>query len=207
MSFRRWSGSLALLLSAALAGCTDEPALMSPDDPHFAHNAVKDAAFGTTPGWFDGETVTFFYHKDFFCKEPPASGATTDCEIGEEPQVRPRPGANLPVLYVMTPLGFDPGNLQCPTVGDCINHPSTIDASRVFGAGAENIPLPAHSHIIDEIQGNWWEIEVVGVTDPAVWAEIEAAKSLEKVRELQAAGQGITGDIPSNLFLFFSVRK
>ena len=48
---------------------------------------------------------------------------------------------------------------------------------------------------------------VIGVTDPAIWDEIAAAKDLEAVRELQAAGSGITGDIPSNLYLFFDVRN
>jgi hypothetical protein len=107
---------------------------------------------------------------------------------------------------VMTPLGFTPDGLQCPVAGDCINHPSTLDLSPIFGAGAENVALPPHSHIVDVDQGGWWEIEVVGVTDPAVWAQIEAGKDLDTVRVLQDAGVGITGDIPSNLFLFFDVR-
>ena len=163
---------------------------------------------GTTDGWLDGQTVTFFYPKDYFCAEPPTSGADSNCELGAEPQVAPR-GGDAPVLYVMTPLGFRPDDstLQCPEVGFCINHPSTIDVSRVFGAGTENFALPAHSHIIDEAQGGWWEIEVIGVTDPAVWDQIVAGKSLATVRALQASGNpGITGDIPTNLFLFFNVQ-
>ncbi len=119
--------------------------------------------------------------------------------------VRPR-GGNIPVVYVMTPLGFTPPNLHCPVAGNCINHPSTIDLSRVFGPGTENATLPAHSHIVDQRAGGWWEIEVIGVTDPGVWNQIATAKNLTKVRELQAAGSGITGDIPSNLFLFFNVQ-
>lgn len=169
------------------------------------HHPQGDAEMGTTGGWLDGEFVTFFYNKPFFCAEPPSSGADSGCEVGEEAITPPR-GGNIPVLYVMTPIGFDPGNLQCPVAGSCINHPSTIDLSRIFGAGAENAPLPPHSHIVDVAQGGWWELEVIGVTDPAIWAEIEAGKSLETVRELQAAGVGITGDIPTNTYLFFSVR-
>jgi hypothetical protein len=151
--------------------------------------------------------VEFFYNKDFFCRQPPASGATSGCELGEEPAVAPRPD-NIPVVYVMTPLGFRPdaSTLHCPEVGSCINHPSTLDISRVFGAGTENVPLRAHSHVVDRAQGGWWEIEVVGVTDPAVWRQVSAGKDLATVRRLQAAGTGITGDIPTNLFLFFNVR-
>ncbi len=173
--------------------------------PAFGHNAQGGAERGTTPGWFDGKDVTFFYNKDFFCQEPPQSGATSKCELGEEAMVRLR-GGNIPVVYVMTPLGFTPPNLHCPVAGNCINHPSTIDLSRDFGPGTENATLPAHSHIVDQRAGGWWEIEVIGVTDPGVWNQIATAKNLTKVRELQAAGSGITGDIPSNLFLFFNVQ-
>ena len=202
-----------LLLLAACADSSAPSAAAAPADGHlsFAHNQVGDSEFGFTDGWFKGTTVQFFYHKDFFCRAPAADGlpigSATDCEIGAEGTVDPRPG-NIPVLYVMTPLGFRPdeSTLQCPEVGACINHPGTLDASRVFGPGAEDIPLPAHSHIVDEVNGNWWEIEVIGVTDPAVWADIAEARSLDRVRELQEAGVGITGDIPSNLYLFFGVR-
>jgi hypothetical protein len=198
-----------IAIAAASAACADNtmPTAVA-RDVHLAsaHNAQGGAEIGVTDGWFNGKTVQFFYNKDFFCKEPPASAAASDCEIGAEPEVTPRSG-NIPVLYVMTPLGFDPGGLQCPVAGSCINHPSTIDASRVFGAGAEEIPLPPHSHIVDRASGGWWEIEVVGVSDPAVWAEIAEAKDLATVRELQASRpDAVTGDIPSNLFLFFSVR-
>jgi hypothetical protein len=105
--------------------------------------------------------------------------------------------------------------LQCPVLGECINHPGTLDLSPVFGDGEllgaplSNFPLPPHSHIVDVAQGGWWEIEVVGVFTQDVWNEVVAGKDLDTVRELQGdaslAGQ-ITGDIPSNLFLFFGVR-
>lgn len=200
--------AVAMLSIAGFSGCADG----SPTEVYQAsgtlaeaHNAQGDAEIGTTAGWFNGKSVTFFYNKEFFCRSAPASGAESGCVLGAEPEVRPR-GGNIPVVYVMTPLGFEPDGLHCPTVGACINHPSTIDASRVFGAGAENLPLPAHSHIVDQSAGGWWEIEVIGVTDPAVWNQVAAGKDLQTVRALQATGNGITGDIPTNLFLFFNVR-
>jgi hypothetical protein len=58
------------------------------------------------------------------------------------------------------------------------------------------------------MHGGWWEINVIGVKSPAVWDQIVAGKSLATVRALQAndpAGTTITGDIPSNAYLFFSV--
>lgn len=212
--------SAAALAAAtfAIAACSDRavPTQADAGSLHtmgaMSHQARDGAAMGTTDGWEDGRTVTFFYNKPFFCAQPPASGATSGCALNAEPTVSPR-GGRIPVLYVMVPLGFRPAEstLQCPEVGGCINHPSTIDLSRVFGPGTENAALPAHSHIVGDegragADAGWWEIEVVGVTDPAVWDEVARGKSLATVRRLQAAGQGITGDLPTNLYLFFGVR-
>jgi hypothetical protein len=174
---------------------------------HFSAEAAQ-APHGFTAGWLDGQTVQFFYIKDFFCQPPPASGAPSQCEVGEDGTVDPRPGP-IPTLYVMTPLGFRPAEatLQCPIVGSCINHPSTIDLSRI--GGPADAPLPAHSHIIDVRHGDWWELEVIGVKSPTVWDQIVAGKSLATVRALQAAdpsGDTITDDIPTNAYLFFDVR-
>ena len=107
---------------------------------------------------------------------------------------------------MVVPLGFTPpeGTLQCPVAGDCINHPHDVDLSRVFGAGAEDVPLPAHSHVIDDLQGGWWKTFVVGVTTQEAWDRIVAGRDLATVRELQTEGLA-TGDIPSNLFIFFNV--
>lgn len=210
--------SALCVIASIVVGCSDQ---RSPSEPSSsrtsaAADAHGGASVGFTDGWENGTTVTFFYTKSFFCAEPPESGAPTLCEIGEDGTVDPRPG-KIPVLYVMTPTGFTPdvSTLQCPIAGNCINHPSTIDLSRVFGPGFADVLLPPHSHIIDsdlpESQANggqagWWEIEVIGVSSPSVWNQIVAGKSLATVRALQAAGTGITGDIRSNAYLFFSVR-
>lgn len=218
MLLRRLTVGTALALSTFLVvGCSES----SPEAttglmdaaPSFAHNKQGGAAIGTTLGWFDGETVEFFYNKDFFCRSAPVSDAPSGCTLGEEPTVNPR-GGNIPVLYVVTPIGFTPSQqLQCPDEA-CINHPTTLDVTpvqtvleSVLGPLPANgvIPTPAHSHIVESRQGGWWEIEVNGVFDQATWDEIEEAKSLDKIRELQAQ-QRVTADIPTNLFLFFNVR-
>ena len=209
----------AATLAAAVMACSDRSApseVMRPSSLSANHNAHGGAEVGFTDGWDNGKTVLFFYSKPFFCAEPPESGAPSLCEAGEDGTEDPRPG-KIPVLYVVTPTGFRPAEstLQCPVVGSCINHPSTIDLSRVFGPGFANVPLPAHSHVIDSEldesranggQAGWWEVEVVGVSDPAVWDQIVAGKSLATVRALQEKGVGITEDIESNLYLFFGVR-
>jgi hypothetical protein len=173
-----------------------------------AHQGAAGNAHGFTGGWLNGQTVQFFYTRDFFCEPPPSIGAPSQCEVGEDGGTDPRPG-KIPTLFVMTPLGFRPdaSTLHCPIVGNCINHPSTIDLSRI--GGPRDAPLPAHSHIIDEMHGGWWELVVIGVKTQDVWDQIVAGKSLATVRTLQASdpsGTTITGDIPTNTYLFFNVR-
>ncbi len=175
---------------------------------HFGPQGSAHDTHGFTGGWLDGNTVTFHYTRDFFCEPPPDSGAPSQCEVGEDGDTDPRPG-NIPTLFVMTPLGFRPdtATLHCPTVGNCINHPSTIDLSRI--GGPADAPLPAHSHIVNVMHGGWWELVVIGVKNEATWDQIVDGKSLAAVRALQASdpsGANITGDIPTNTYLFFSVR-
>ena len=198
--------ALSMSLLVAFGSPTEKAAAHNSMMHHVMQGSAGDA-HGFTAGWLNGQTVQFFYTRDFFCEPPPNSGAPSQCEVGEDGDTDPRPGP-IPTLFVMTPLGFRPdaSTLQCPTVGNCINHPSTIDLSRI--GGPADAPLPAHSHIINEMHGGWWEINVIGVKSPAVWDQIVAGKSLATVRALQAndpAGTTITGDIPSNAYLFFSV--
>lgn len=206
-----WVGSLAIAL-IGVAGCgkdsTTSPSSSASPSPSPA------AVLGSTPSWFDGDEVTLDYTKQFECKSPPSAASASSCEMGDEPQSEPQKDTEIPVLYVMTPLGFRPdeGTLHCPNVGNCVAHPSTIDLSRVFGAGTANAPLPAHSHIIidmDNHRDGPWEVEVIGVKDPATWDRIAATRNLSEVRELQLDDpdeERITDDISTNLFLFFKVR-
>jgi hypothetical protein len=112
---------------------------------HFAGQGSAGDAHGFTARWYEGETVQFFYTREFFC-EPPSSGAPSQCEVGEDGQTDPRPDRNIPTLFVMTSLGFRPdtSTLHCPLVGNCINHPSTTDLSRI--GGSSDALLRAHSH-------------------------------------------------------------
>src|ERR1044072_6105928 len=155
---------IALLASLAIGLSLLVVFAWTAENVHAAHGlseyTVQGSAcdvHGFTAGWLNGETVQFFYTRDFFCEPPPSSGAPSQCEVGEDGDVDPRPGPK-PTLYVMTPLGFRPdvSTLQCPVVGNCINHPSTIDLSRI--GGPADAPLPAHSHIIEVMHGGWWEL-------------------------------------------------
>jgi hypothetical protein len=196
---------LALLVAgfAVVLGMALSPSAHAQED---AKATTSGAGVGTTEGWFNGKTVTFLYTRPFFCAQPPASGADSGCEVGADAQTAPIGYPDVPELWVVVPLGFTPpeGTLQCPVAGDCIDHPHDIDLSRVFGAGAEDVLLPAHSHVIDDLQGGWWKTFVVGVTTQEAWDRIVAGRDLATVRQLQSEGLA-TGDIPSNLFIFFNV--
>jgi hypothetical protein len=189
--------SFAIALGTALS-----PSAHAQED---AKATSSGATVGTTEGWFNGKTVTFLYTRPYVCDQPPASGADSGCEVGEDAQTAPIGYPDIPELWVVVPLGFTPpeGTLQCPAA-NCVAHPHDIDLSRVFGPGTEDVPLPAHSHVIDDLQGGWWKTFVVGVTTQAAWDRIVAGRDLATVRQLQQEGLA-TGDIPSNLFIFFNV--
>jgi hypothetical protein len=163
---------------------------------------------GTTKGWYDGHTVTFLYTRNFRCAEPPASHAKSKCEVGAD--YTQTPSSTFDPLYVVVPIGFTPAarTLQCKA-GNCIDHPSTIDLSAIFGSADKNVLLPAHSHIVATANGHqseWWNVVVVGVTKQASWNKIVHAKSDAELQWLQRHNQGVTGNLVTNLFLFFAVK-
>jgi hypothetical protein len=166
---------------------------------------------GTTKGWLNGRTVKFTYTKNFFCKEPPSSGAVSHCELGAN--YSSIPASDFDPLYVVVPVGFTPdkSTLQCPTAGKCIDHPHRIDLSRVFGSGTENALLPPHSHIVTTAAGHdaeWWNVDVVGVTSQRAWNRIVADKSYSTIARMRANGNThVTDNLTTNLFLFFRVGR
>jgi hypothetical protein len=214
---RRQQGSVmaAAILCVSLAACADDAVpsgvhVMAPmeptaqGNPHLGAHAEK----GNIGGWLDGETMQLRYTRLYFCEEPPASGAPSGCVVGAAPGVTPREGP-IPSIYAIAAVGIqpDPATIHCPS--QCLNHPSTLDLSRIGGpASAMAVP---HSHIITERQSGWHQTVNIRVRDLDVWNQIAAAKTLSKVRELQAdpaiGGAGlISQDTPTNIFFFFEVQ-
>ena len=216
----------ALTFSLACAGlfvfgCSESRPPVAPETPsaHSGHGAMTDAQGmkddkGFIDGWFDGSEVNLFYTKLYFCAEPPASGAPTDCVIGADAEVPPR-GGPIPTIYALAAVGFrpDPATLACAPGSPCLNHPAMIDASRVVGPGATSVPGLPHSHILGEHRGGWFHTVNIRVFNLSAWNQIAEAKSLAKVRELQgdpAVGTPgvISADTPTNIFFFIaSFRK
>jgi hypothetical protein len=211
---RRAGLALAGLLAAGLAVASGT-AMASPAAPAgmagMAMASGHGRHVGTTKGWYDGHTVTFRYTRNFSCKTPPASKAASKCEAGSD--YTQTPASSFDPLYVIVPLGFTPAKstLQCPTAGHCIDHPSTIDLSAVLGKGTGNFPLPPHSHIVataNSHKAEWWNVVVVGVSSRSAWSKIVHARSDRELMRLQRTPKksGVTGNIVTNLFLYFSVR-
>lgn len=187
-----------LLSSALITGVT-----------HANPSTVQPVSSATTRAWVAGNTVTIQYSQNYYCDTSITAAASSGCEVGAPAQVGPT-GQNISTmqkLYVIVPLfsGVDPATLQCQA-GGCVNHPMNLDLSRIFGSGAASVSLPAHSHILDGSGGGWWSITVVGVTSPSAWDTLTGpnGRSLDTLRAVQAS-DGATGDIASNLFLFFNV--
>ena len=187
--------------SSGMTGMAGMAQMMSATGSH--------AKTGFTNGWYDGHTVRFFYSKNFSCAAPPASKASSKCEAGSD--YTQTPASTFDPLYVVVPLGFTPpkSTLQCPVAGRCIDHPSTIDLSAVLGGGTSDLPLPAHSHIVATANGHqseWWNVDVVGVKSLQAWDKIVHAKSDGELQYLQRTdSKDVTGNITTNLFLYFSV--
>jgi hypothetical protein len=223
------SGLVCLGAVFFVAACTQRGGPTAPtslaatvEPVHVAHDETTGSAVshgmtsgdkGYIDGWFAGDTVQLHYTNVFFCEEPPDSGADTHCEVGSEAEVAPRPGP-IPTIYAIAAVGGiqpDVSTLACPAGSPCLNHPAMIDVSRVR-PGATNAPALPHSHIVAEHQAGWFNTVNIRVSNLDVWNQIAAAKSLAKVRELQAdpevGGRGlISQDTPTNIFFFIASWK
>ena len=200
-------GGLALASGTAFASTSSSSSSMS---GMAGMSSSSHAAKGFTKGWYDGHTVRFYYSKNFSCKQPPASTASSKCEGGTN--YTQTPASTFDPLYVIVPLGFTPpkSTLQCPA-GTCIDHPHTIDLTSVLGSGTGNLTLPAHSHIVatsNSHQSEWWNVDIVGVKNLTTWNKLVRSKNSHELQYLQRAKSStITGNIPTNLFLYFSVLR
>jgi hypothetical protein len=130
----------SLVIACAEPGTLSKASSAHQLTPHFNHNAAAGAEKGYIDGWFDGEDVSLRYTKWFFCEEPPASGARSNCVIGADAEVYPRPGP-IPTIYAIAPVGFQPdiATVSCPGGSVCLNHPAMLDAARLAGPRASNV--------------------------------------------------------------------
>ena len=180
--------------------------------------------FGMTAANYEHRSLDFTYTKGFFCDTSVTSSASSGCEVGQKYNTPPAPGFD--PLYITVPLGFDvPMNmLQCPATLVCVDHPGTVDLTRLEPAlkplypsltdaqltdALRNFAVPGHDHFItdtNDFEPEWWDVQVVGVTNPKTYADIQRHKSFDYIQHLlDTKDPNVVGPIPSNLFLFFGV--
>ena len=210
----------ALLLTVgvgvAVAGSSTPP-------PSNAVNAGRGMdQFGMTKSYFRGHSVRFTYTKGFWCDRHIKSAASSKCEAGKK--WRHAPAKHFDPLYITVPLGFnEPMNMDCPSGLVCVDHPGTIDLSRLepalkplypqltdaqLTAALKNYATPGHQHFITDKNGGkpeWWDVRVVGVTDKAVYKKLDEHKSAAYLLKQVKKGN-TTAVIPTNLFLYFGVK-
>ena len=175
-------------------------------------STVQPVSSAVTPAWSNGQTVSIQYPQNFFCDTSVASSASSGCEVGTAANVGPVGNPNRSVLYVLVPLFPNPTPAPMCAQASCPNHPLNIDLSRIAGAlsaspdAVAEVPLPAHSHILDGNAGGWWQVKIIAVTSEAGWSQLAAGKSQAVMDALIATpNSGVVGPIATNLYLFFNV--
>jgi hypothetical protein len=181
--------------------------------------------YGMTKAFYNGKTHDFTYNLGFFCDTTVPSAATTGCEAGAT-FVHPPSPQHSPI-YITVPLGFaiPQRMLDCPNALTCIDHPGTIDLTRVepalkalfpkdsdaqLTAALRNIDVPGHDHFIDTLakgKPQWWEVRIVVVDNAATYRTLQAKKSLPYLQSLlNRHDKYVIGVVPTNLFLYFAVQ-
>ena len=181
--------------------------------------------FGMTKAFIAGHAESFTYTKGFFCDTKVASAAATKCEVGAASVSAPSKQHD--PLYITVPLGFAPKKMQeCPAGLVCVDHPGTADLTRLepalkalyptlsaaqLTAALKNIAVPGHDHFITDTnkgKAEWWDVHVIGVTSPSVYASIVSHASYTYIQKLlNAKDTHVLGPIPTNIWLYFSVQK
>lgn len=185
--------------------------------------ACNKQAIGLTKGSYEGKTANFLYSENYFCDKSVSAQSSNGCEAGAKYQELPTgtPSSKyLDPLYIIVPL-FKPAptDLQCPTSGYCIDHPPTMDLSRLSStldpilgttkSQLANAPASSHSHIVltdNNNQPEWWPVNVIGVTSQSAYNKITSSSNeYATAQSLAAQKAGATAPIPTNAFLWFQV--
>ncbi len=188
---------------------------------------------GVTSDWYNGKDVNALYTENFYCDTSVSSGAPSGCEAGVTANTNP-PGVTGPVptvsspdvntnmdpLYIPVPIGFTPTYLQCPSTSPCIDHPTSIDLSRLSSvldpvlhttpAELADTMLPGHDHLLANLNsGNpeWWNVIVIPVTTQAALNQVQTLKSYSAVKAMETSNfsSGVGPEIPTNAYLWFQV--
>jgi hypothetical protein len=204
-------------VGVAVAAGTSSP----PSNAVRAGHGINE--FGLTRAYLKGHSVQVRYTKGFYCDTRVSSAASTKCEGGA--RWKKPPASDFDPLYITVPLGFKvrPMHMECPDKLVCVDHPGTIDLTRLEPAlkplypqltdaqlteALKNFETPGHNHFITTRAGGvreWWDVRIVGVTDRTEYNKITRHASARFLLHEVKAGR-TTGVIPTNMFLFFAVK-
>ena len=210
-----------------------------------ASGTTPPIVFGQTLGWVNGQIAVFTYGQNYICTGGTTADPGPEnfpCRVlgpGEHTSPLNLPGIKLdptdiPTLIVIVPFftidghnqAFATGSdlkvfVQCPetpfgSFGHCIFHDTQLHLPAVLGGSV--IPLPNHTHIVDDDIGGAdqpWVVKVVLVFNPSLWpdargncAAVTGCLTSFKAIFSPSLRQGvdILGPVDSNLILFFGVE-
>ena len=218
---RAFAATVALVAAAGVGIAAAATAAPTPSNA--VSKGVGIGEYGLTEGFLNGHIVQFTYSKGFYCDKHVASAASSGCEAGVAAKVAP--AKNVDPLYITVPLGFNVPtmSMECPSGLACVDHPGTIDLSRLEPAlkglyptlttaqltnALKNFATPGHEHFITTTNMNqpeWWPVSVVGVTSHSEWNLINQHRSYSFLKS-QVDKKLTTGIIPTNLYLYFGVK-
>ena len=178
---------------------------------------------GESNGYYNGTNVDLLYSENYFCDAHVTSAASTGCEAGAPASATPSAtsagtsGTSLgntthnDTLYIAVPLFAHAPPTQCTATATCIDHPPTIDLSRIAaalpghpsGASVSNVAIPAHNHIVGTRNSDlptWWNVQVIATADPGTFHKLTSVGAIDA-----AVKGGKAVSVPTNAFLFFQV--
>ena len=225
---RRRAALLAASAAVAVAGGLGVASAAGNTTPSNAMGAGRGVnEFGMTDAFYDGQHARLHVHEGLLLRHERRVGGDEQVR-GRRDVQRPRPAQQFDPLYITVPLGFDvPMNMQdCPSTLVCVDHPGTIDLTRLEPAlkplypqltdaqltdGAEELrgarPRPLH-HRHEQRQAR-----VVGRADRRrhqpddVRGDPQPTSRSSYIQQLiKQKNKNVVGPIPSNLFLYFSVQ-
>jgi hypothetical protein len=223
---RRRAGLALVSAAVVVAGGLGIAAASSSAPPSGAmSNGRGIPGYGMTHGYFKGVPVGFTYTKGFYCDTSVASTASSGCEAGAN--FKNPPAKDFDPLFITVPLGFSRpmDMIQCPAKLVCIDHPGTIDLTRLepalkslypqltdaqLTAALKNFATPEHDHFITTAnwrKAEWWDVKVIGVTSGKTFDNIRQHKSYGYIQQLLKSGdKSVVGPIDTNLFLYFAAH-
>jgi hypothetical protein len=178
---------------------------------------------GESNGYYHGTNVDLLYSENYYCDANVGSAAKTGCEAGAGPSLSPSAvsagssGTSLgntthgDTLYIAVPLFANAPATQCTATAVCVDHPPTIDLSRIHSAlpgdpsaaSVSNVAIPAHNHIVGTRNGGlptWWNVQVIATADPATFNKLTSVGAIDAAVSAKTAVS-----VPTNVFLFFQV--